>query len=322
VGDAWRTRWDSLRLFTLAKNSRLPGLSFPAPDDHFPTKDEMAEYLEAYAERFDLPVQLNTTVSTLTQNGDRYLLDTDAQCVTAESVVVAIGPYHHPNIPAFANDLDPSITQFHSSRYRNPDQLSAGDVLVVGTGNSGAEIAVELAATDRTVWLSGRDVGDIPLPLDAFGNRLVNGLFSWLTGTVLTTDTWAGRTLKKRFQGGGDPRIRISTTDIREAGIEWMPRTEGVTDGTPRLDDGRVLDVTAVVWATGFHPDYTWIEVPGVTLNENGYPIHDRGVIDGEPGLYVLGLPYQYTPVSALIRGVGTDARYIAECLRMRTDSQ
>lgn len=322
VGDAWRTRWDSLRLFTLAKNSRLPGMSFPAPDDHFPTKDEMADYLEAYAERFDLPIRLNTTVNTLCRNDDRYVLDTDSQPVEADRVVVATGPYHHPNIPEFAESLDPAITQLHSSSYRNSDQFPHGDVLVVGTGNSGGEIVVEIAATGRRTYLSGRDVGDIPLPLTIFGNRAVNWIFSWLTGTVLTTDTWAGRTLKERFQGGGDPRIRVSATDIRGAGVEWEPRVEGVTDGTPRLDDGRVLDVDGIVWATGFRPDYSWIELPGLTLDEDGYPVHNRGVVEGEPGLYFVGLPFQYTPVSALVRGVGRDARYIAERLLAAGDNE
>lgn len=319
VGDSWRNRWDSLRLFTPARYDSLPGMAFPASDGYYPTKDEMADYLEAYADRFDLPVHLDTSVKTLTQNGNRYLLETDSQRFLAANVVVATGAFHTPTIPSFAEDLNPAITQLHSSSYQRPTQLPDGDVLVVGTGNSGAEIAVELAATSRHTWLSGRDVGSIPL-LKLFDIRMF-WVISWLSGTVFTVDTWFGRRLKQRFQNGGDPRVRFTATDIREAGIEWVPRTEGVADGTPRLTDGRVLDVDAVVWATGFRPDYSWIELPGVTFGEDGYPIHHRGVIDGAPGLSVVGLPYQYTLIPA-ISHIAIDASYIADHLLTTENSQ
>jgi putative flavoprotein involved in K+ transport len=319
VGDSWRNRWDSLRLFTPARYDSLPGMAFPASDGYYPTKDEMADYLEAYADRFDLPVHLDTSVKTLTRNGNRYLLETDSQRFFAANVVVATGAFHTPTIPAFAEDLNPAITQLHSSSYQRPTQLPDGDVLVVGTGNSGAEIAVELAATSRHTWLSGRDVGSIPL-LKLFDSR-VFWVISWLSSTVFTVDTWLGRILKQRLQNGGDPRVRFTATDIREAEIEWVPRTEGVADGTPRLTDGRVLDVDAVVWATGFRPDYSWIELPGVTYDEDGYPIHHRGVIDGAPGLYVVGLPYQYTLIPT-ISGIAIDASYIADHLLTAGDSQ
>lgn len=315
VGDAWRNRWESLRLFTSAKNSSLPGMEFPTSDTHYPTKDEMADYLETYAERFDLPVQLNTSVDVLTRNEDRYALAADSQRFAADHVVVATGPFHDPNVPGFADQLDPSITQIHSSEYHAPEQLPNNDVLVVGAGNSGAEIAVELASTDRYIYLSGRDTGHIPLVF--FNNRA----FSWAAKNVLTVDTWIGRTLKERAQGQGDPTIRLKSRDIRRAGVERVSRTEDVTNGKPCLDDGQIIDVAAVVWATGFHPDFSWIELPGVTFGDDGYPIHYRGVVDEAPGVYFLGLPYQYTLVSATIVGVDPDARYIAEHMRTRTGS-
>lgn len=316
IGDGWRTRWDSLQLFTQAQYSSLPGMPFPAPDGYYPTKDEMANYLETYATRFDLPVQLNTRVDTLTRTGDCYTLTTDSQCFQANNVIVATGPFHHPTLPEFSNSLDSSITHLHSSAYRNPTQLPDGDVLVVGAGNSGAEIARELATTDRRTFLSGRDTGSIPLNL--FNNRV----FWLLAGTVLTFDTFIGRKLKKRAQGNGDPLIRLTSKDLRQAGIKRVPRIDGVVDGLPRLEDGQILNVAAVVWATGFHPDYSWIEVPALRFDVNGYPIHDRGVVGGEPGLFFLGLPYQHTLVSATIGGVCTDARYIAEKLRTETDAE
>lgn len=309
VGDVWRNRWDSLRLFTPARYSSLPRLSFPAPDSYYPTKDEMADYLEVYAEEFDLLVCLKTKVDTLTrvQSGNRYVLAADSQRFTANNVVVATGPLQHPNVPEFADELSPSITQLHSSAYQNPDQLP-DDVLVVGAGNSGAEISVELAATNREVWLSGRDVGRIPTGLD---NRFV----WWVFSTILTTDSWLGHKFEERSEGGGTPLIRLSSTDIRQANIERVPRTDGTVDGKPRLTNERVLDVGAVLWATGFRPDYGWIELPGLTFDEDGYPVNDRGVIDEEPGLYFLGLPFQYSLTSGLIGGIGADARYIAEYL-------
>lgn len=315
IGDTWRDRWDSLRLFTSARNSSLPGMPFPAPDDYFPTKDEMADYLETYATEFDLPVRLDTRVETLTRNDDCYVLEAGSNRLTATNVVVATGPFQHPEIPECAQGLDPSITQLHSRGYRSPDQLPAGDVLVVGAGNSGAEITVELAGAGRCTWLSGRDTGHIPSAV--FNSRLV----WWLFGSVLTVDTWIGHKIKERSKGRGDPLIRLTPAAIRQSGVERVVRTAGVTDGKPRLEDGRVLDVDVVVWATGFRPRFGWIEVPELTLDADGYPVHDRGVVDGEPGLYFLGLPFQRTPVSATIRGIGPDAKYVAAQLNVATKS-
>ncbi|WP_247002645.1 flavin-containing monooxygenase [Halosolutus gelatinilyticus] len=306
IGDTWRNRWDSLRLFTLARNSSLPGMSFPASDDYFPTKDEMADYLQTYATELTLPIRLNTRVKALIRNNDYYVLQTESNRLTATNVVVATGPFQRPYIPKFADELTPSITQLHSSDYQNPAQLPAGSVLVVGAGNSGAEIAVELTGDGRSTWLSGRDTGHIPCWL--FNSRL----FWWLSGTIFTVDTWLGRKIKKRSLGQGDPLIRLTPADIRQSGVERVARTEGMTDGKPRLEDGQVLDVDVVVWATGFRPGFEWIDLPGLTLDENGYPIHEKGVVTEEPGLYFLGLPFQRTPVSATIRGVGPDAEYIA----------
>lgn len=323
VGDAWRNRWDSLRLFIPAGFSSLPGMPFPAANAYFPTKDEMASYLESYSDQFDLPVQLDTTVESLTRNGDRYVLDAGTQRISADHVVVATGGYHHPNVPGFAPRLAPSITQLHSSEYRNPDQLSEGDVLVIGAGNSGAEIAIELAA-GRRVWLSGRDTGhlpqwdsdDLPRWLFWFNGRI----FQWLFSDLLTVDTWLGRKMKARSQKGGDPLIRLTPDDLEQAGVERVPRVEGMVDGTPRLDDGRLLDAAAVIWATGFRPDFSWIEVPGLSCDADGSPIHDRGVVDDEPGLYFLGLPFQRSVLSATLVGVGSDAQYIANYLLTRAD--
>lgn len=303
VGETWRNRWDSLRLFTPAFHSGLPGMPFPAPGRSFPTKDETADYLEAYARKFDLPVHLGRRVEALSRRDDGYLLIAGDERYAARHVVVATGPYRRPYIPAFADQLDPAIAQIPATAYRNPGHVPAGDVLVVGAGNSGAEIAVELAASRRT-YLAGRDTGHVPLGL------IHNCLSLWLADHLLTLDTRLGRKMREMHGQGGDPLVRLNAEQIAAAGVERAPRVDGVADGKPRLADGRALDVAAVVWATGFRPDFGWIDLP--IFDAAGNPIHRRGLVDGAPGLVFLGLPFQYTPTSTHIGGVGRDARHLA----------
>jgi putative flavoprotein involved in K+ transport len=312
VGDAWRNRWDSLRLFTPAFHNGLPGMPFPAPRGYFPAKDELADYLERYAARFTLPVRSGRWVDALSGHDGGYMLSASGERYAAENVVVATGAYHAPHIPDFARQLDARVVQLHSSAYRNPDQLPAGDVLVVGAGNSGAEIAVELAAT-RTTYLAGRDTGHIPL-------RLVHNRVSlWLADRLLSADTRLGRMMRDARRHQGDPLIRLTSKDLAAAGVERAPRVEGVTHGRPRLADGRLMDVTVVVWATGFRPDFGWITLP--IFDTAGYPRHGRGVVDAARGLYFLGLPFQHTPTSTHVGGVGRDARHIAAQLAAGTGS-
>ena len=306
VGDAWRNRWDSLRLFTPAFHSGLPGMPFPAPGRSFPTKDETADYLETYARTFDLPLRLGRHVESLSPHEEGYLVRDGDERYLAEHVVVATGPYRHPNIPGFAAELDPAIAQLHSSAYRNPGQLPEGGVLVVGAGNSGAEIAVELAESRRT-YLSGRDTGHLPVGL------IHNRLSLWLADHVFTTDTRLGRKMSEAMGRRGDPLVRLKAKDIAAAGVKRVPRVDGIVDGKPRLMDGRSLEVAVVVWATGFRPDFGWIELP--IFDEDGDAIHHRGVVDAARGLYFLGLPFQYTPTSTHVGGVGKDARHLAEHL-------
>jgi putative flavoprotein involved in K+ transport len=288
----------------------LPGMPFPAPGSYFPTKDETADYLEVYARKFELPIRLRRRVKSLSHHDGSYLVSTADERYVAEQVVVATGPYQQPKIPTFAAGLDPAIVQLHSSTYRNPNQLPEANVLVVGAGNSGAEISVDLAATRRT-YLSGRDAGYIPV-------SLIHNRFSlWLADRVLTTDNVLGRKMSEAHRGRGAPLVRLKPKDIASADVELVPRVEGVVDGKPRLADGRVLDVAAVVWATGFRLDFGWIKLP--IFDAGGYPIHHRGVVDAAPGLYFLGLPFQYTPTSEHVGGVGKDAQYISEHIAARS---
>jgi len=312
IGTSWRERWDSLRLFTPAWISCLPGMPLSAPADAFLTKDEVADYLEAYTSRFHLPVRLNTMVDTLTREGDHYLLTMGDQQLVAEHVVVATGSYLQPRSPAFASELDPTIKQYHSHAYHNPNQLQQGEVLVVGAGSSGAEIALELAPT-RRVWLAGRDPGHRPkniLPM-------FRSLYWWLLHKAINTNNRIGRRFKDQAEKGGAPLIGIPKNAFERAGMERVPRMTGVQDGKPLLQDGRELSVANVIWCTGYAPDYRWIHLP--VFGSEGYPIHARGVVEGEAGLYFLGLPFQYTLTSSFIGGVGRDARYIAERIATRS---
>lgn len=304
VGDVWRRRWESLRLFTPAEYNNLPGLPFPVPAGHLPLKNEVADYLEAYAQRFDLPVCLNTLVESVTHDGDHYIITTSSRTHKANNVVIAAGAFHTPYIPEFNAALDPNIQQLHSSEYRIPDQLQAGTVLVVGAGNSGVQIATELAET-RNVWLSGRDTGVIPRRL------LGKDFFWWLTRTVfkVTVDSWLGRRLAVRVRGG-DPIFSDIADALSRSSVERVPHTAGVRGGKPILEDGRVLEVANVVWCTGFKPNYFWISLP--VFDESGYPIHYRGVVKDAPGLYFVGLPGLFRVNSNLLGGVGADAEYIA----------
>lgn len=312
IGASWRKRWDSLRLFTPTRYSGLPGMPFLAPANAFLTKDEVADYLEAYAARFHLPVRLGTVVDTLSREADHYLLTTDDQRLEAGHVVVATGAFQHPNVPSFADRLDPAIAQFHSNAYHHPTQLQEGAVLVVGAGNSGAEIALELAQTRRT-WLAGRDTGHLPKRYPP----LILELYWWLIHQALNADNKMGRRFKELTGKKGAPLVGISQKDFERTRVERVPPVVGVQDGKPVLQDGSVLSVANVFWCTGFAPDFRWIDLP--VFGSDGYPVHYRGVVDGEPGLYFLGLPFQYTLTSSLIGGVGRDARYIAEQIAARS---
>jgi putative flavoprotein involved in K+ transport len=307
VGAAWRDRWDSLRLFTPARFNHLPGMPFPAPGGYFPTKDEMADYLEAYAARFDLPVELGVRVDELGRDGNGYLITAGHRSLEARHVVVATGAATTPRVPAFAEQLDPAIVQLHSVDYRNPGQLRDGAVLVVGAGNSGAEIALELARTHR-IWLAGRDTGRIPITLGGPVFEAMNRL--------LTVDTRLGRRFAAQGAGRGTPLVRVRPQDLTDAGVQRTPRVSGVRGGRPVLDDGRVLEVDNVVWCTGFARDHRWIRLP--VFGPGGDPVHHRGVVDAAPGLYFVGLPLQYSLASSLVGGVGADAQHLVEQITAR----
>lgn len=313
TGDSWRKRWDSLRLFTPALFDGLPGRPFPAPSYSFPTKDEMADYLETYAAHYKLPVQLDSRVDCLSRGKDLFEAAVGDVNFKAHNVVVAMSDWQKPRVPRFAPELDPSIVQMHSSEYRNPSQLREGGVLVVGAGNSGAEIALELAR-NHSVWLSGRPTGHIPFRIDSLAYRLILARLvgRGLIHHILTIKTPIGRKMRKKFLSRGQPLVRLSPQDLADAGIQRVPRTAGVQDGLPVLEGSRVIDVKNVIWCTGFHPGFSWIDLP---IFKNGEFMHERGVVANVPGLYFVGLTFLFAASSSMIHGVGRDAKYVVKAI-------
>lgn len=320
VGDAWRARWDSLRVFTPARYSGLPGMDFPGSPYAFPTKDEVADYLETYAQRFDLPVELGVRVDGLERSGDSFLVTAGDRRIEAANVVVAMASYQVPKVPDFAAELSDDVVQLHASDYRNPDQLQDGDVLVVGAGNSGAEIALDVADRHKT-WLSGRDVGHVPFNIDSwFGRHLgVPFVMRVLFHRILTTGTPIGRRKRPKMLSQGIQLIRTKPGDLAAAGVERVPRTTGVRDGCPVVGDDVVLDVENVIWCTGFRPDFSWIDLPIFDgMEQPKEPVHVRGVVPDESGLYFVSLFFLYAMTSGLFTGVGRDAKYVVDDLTSR----
>jgi putative flavoprotein involved in K+ transport len=310
VGDTWRARWDSLRLYSPAFRDGLPGMPFPAPPASYPTACEMGDYLEAYAAEFELPVRSGVAVDELGKDGGRYVVRAGDTTFESENVVLATGVFQKPHVPQLAEELDPSITQLHSGDYRNPSQLQPGAVLVVGASHSGSDIAFE-AAAKHDVILSGRDTGQIPVPIESRRGRLFFRALFFAGSRVLTADTPIGRKVRPELRHGGGPLLRYRRKDLRRAGVERvLERTVGVDGGKPVLEDGRVLDVRNVVWCTGFRPDYSWIRLP-FAIGADGYPEQYRGVIGSSPGLYVVGLPFLHSFTSMLIGGAGKDAERV-----------
>ena len=317
VGDAWRNRWDSLRLFTPSRLDGLPGMPFPGYHWGFPSKDEFADYLESYAEHFDINVKTGVRVEKLFRDGDVFVAIAGDRRFEADNVVVAMSSWQKPRMPEFANDLDPSIVQLHVADYRNPSQLQEGPVLVVGAGNSGAEVAKELART-HDVWLSGPSTGKLPFRPESVAARVLMPFVGRVIfHRVLTTSTPIGRKARPKMVSTGEPLIRVKPKDLEEGGVERVPRVTGVQHGQPHLEDGRRLHPANLVWCTGFKPEFSWIDLPEVD-RENPEPSHDRGAVEGVPGLYFLGLKFLHSVSSEQIHGVGRDAAHIADAIGAR----
>jgi putative flavoprotein involved in K+ transport len=311
IGDSWRKRWDSLRLYSPAFKDGLPGMPFPAPKTAYPTKDEMGDYLEAYATAFELPVRRSAAVEALTKEDGRYSATTSDRRFVADNVVVATGVFRKPYTPEFAGDLDPDITQLHSNDYRNPSQLQEGPLLVVGASHSGSDIAYEASASHEVV-LSGTDTGQLPVPVESRRGRIGFRVLVFAGTHILNVDTPMGRKMRPHIRHGGGPLLRYRKKDLLAAGVERVVgHTVGVEGGLPVLSDGRVLDVRNVVWCTGFRPDFSWIRLP-LEFGDDGYPVQYRGAAASSPDLYFAGLPFLHSFASMLIAGSGRDSEHVA----------
>jgi putative flavoprotein involved in K+ transport len=308
VGDSWRQRWDSLRLFTPAQHNGLPGLPFPAVRGTLPAKDEIADYLSNYAKKYSLPVQFNTKVTELKCKDKGYELITSKGDIYADNVIIATGTNPKAYIPAFSVELNKSIVQIHSSQYKNPESFPALDTLVVGAGTSGVEIAIELSKS-RPTMISGRGTPHIP----DFIFRFAGKLYWWFAHNILTNRTPIGRKVKPKIITSGAPLISVSMKNVKEAGIEHLPRLKGVEQGLPLLEDGRILNVTSIVWSTGYRPDFSWIKFD--ITDHSGWPINSRGISQKFKGLYFVGMLFQFGLTSGLVGGVGRDAKFVVNHL-------
>jgi len=314
IGDHWRDRWDSLRLYSPAKYDSLPGLRFPGKAWAWPTGREMADYLETYARHFDLPVRTGVRVSAVDPTGHGFLVTTqDGRRIAAHQIVVASGPFRTPNVPDIASRFDPSIVQLHSHDYHEPGQLPDGPVLVVGLAHSGADIAFELANAGHRTVLSGAAHGQVPFRVtDNERARIGWPIVQFVFKHVLTIRTPMGRRMLTQVRQSGGPLLRVRLADLDRAGIERHDaRTIGARDGKPELADGTVVDAASVIWATGYRPDYAFVHAPIVA--PDGWPDQVRGVSKTTPGMYFVGVPFQYAFSSMLVTGAGRDAQFVVD---------
>ena len=317
IGDAWRRRWDSLELFTPRRYDGLDGMRMPGDPAGSPTKDEMAAYLEDYAARFDLPVRTGHRVTALRRDGDSFTAETTSGTFRAQQVVVAMSNYQRPRIPGFAADLDAGIRQLHAYDYRNPAQLLPGRVLIVGAGNSGAEIANDIAAGHEVI-VAGPSTGEIRGSYSGFFNqhvlvRVVNGL---VFPHLMSVDTPMGRRARPKVMTHGVPLIRVKSRELARLGVVRAGRVTGAEDGRPVVD-GAPVDVANVIWCSGYDPGLDWIDLP--ILDDRGEPRHERGVVPEVPGLYFVGLHFLTSMASAMVHGVGRDASRIAALAAARS---
>lgn len=316
IGDNWRHQWDSLRLYSPAQHDGLPGMPFPAPKGSYPGKDQVGDYLEAYAHRFALPVRLDTRVRALDRDGDGFVVTTSAGRLACRNVIVATGTFGRtPQVPNIAGELRPDILQLHSSQYRRPGQLRDGPVLVVGASHSGADIAYEVAASHPTI-LAGRDCGQIPPRLDSPAMRALFPVLLFVWFHVLTRRTPMGRKMAAHVRHHGGPMLRVKRADLQARGVERVTsRVDEVRDGLPVVD-GTPREVGTVVWATGFRQAFDWIHLP--VFGDDGYPREERGVVADVPGLFFTGLSFQYAFSSMLIGGAGRDAAHVVDRVAAR----
>lgn len=321
IGDSWRERYDSLRLFSARRFSSLPGMPAPGGPRHCPARDELADYLEAYARRFRIPVHGSTRVLRAEQDGEGFLLTLSTPAggdrLHADRLIIAAGAHRRPVRPPFADLLDPGIAQVHSLGYRSMQDLPDGSVLVVGAANSGTDIALDAARAGREVVLAGRHPGQTPVDIDTLRGFVASHAILFAL-RHLTVRTRPGRAARDRQRGHGLMLIRNRLADLEAAGVRRVGRVEGVREGLPVVEGGEPLHPSVVVWCTGSGPDLSWLDVTGA-LDEDGAPRHVEGVSTAVPGLGFVGLDFQYSAASATIQGMDRDARAVVAAVLRST---
>ena len=314
VGDSWRERYRSLRLFSPRRLSELPGLGLGIGYFAFPTGTQLADYLERYAAAIDAPLRLSTRVDRLTHTAGRFALElSSGETVSATRVIAAVGAHRVPVTPPFATELDPSIHRLHSLDYRGPEDLAPGPVLVVGAANSGTDIALEAAASGHDTTLAGRHPGQVPIHIDHPIGNLLSAVFVRRLGG-LTLDTERGRRAFAEARGHGVNLVRNKIADLDRAGVRRTGRIVAVENGLPVIDGGEAVRVSTVVWCTGSGPELRWVDIPAA-FGADGAVAHERGLATAVPGLAFMGLPFQYAPTSATLMGMGRDAAHVVSRL-------
>jgi putative flavoprotein involved in K+ transport len=312
VGEVWNERWDSLRLFTPSQYNSLPGLLFPGKKGTFPSKTEMGSYLNRYAEKFELPVYLKKKVIKIKNHGQcDFEVVTDSESIFCNNLVIATGGNQKPNFPFFRSSLNDSVFKIHSSEYKKPQSIPQGEVLVVGVGTSGVQIAIDLSKTHK-VYLSGKPTFHIPDFIFKYFGRF----YWWFINNILTINTPMGRKAREGVLTGGAPLINVSMKDAFAAGVELLPRVDKVDGDQLKFVDGTKRKFKNIVFATGFSPDYSWLDIK--FDYELGWPKNNRGISSDRQGLYFVGMIFQFGLTSAIIGGVGRDAKYVCDTILKR----
>lgn len=307
IGESWRNRYDSLTLFTPRSYSSLPGLSLKGNQNHYPTKDEISDYLLHYANTFSLPIQLNTSITMLEKANGHFIVSSNQGEYKGKNVIVTTGPFQEPLIPEFSHLLSDKVLQLHSSKYKNPSQLLEGRTLVVGGGNSGAQIAVELSYYSEVYLSVGHKMRFLPQDI---ANKSIFWWFDKFGVYKANVNTKVGQFIKNK----PDPIFGFDLkSQLKNKSVILKSRVISADKNQLFFDDSSSVEVSNVIWSTGFKSDYKWINIPCI-INDRGLPNQQRGVTSIK-GLYFLGLAWQNSRGSALLQGVGTDAEYIVESL-------
>lgn len=309
IGASWLNRWDSLKLFTPAEYNNLPGLKFDAPNGYYPNKFDIANYFKEYVAHFNIPMQFNTLITSVKkcENGI-FILTHENGVIETQNVIVATGPFHTPYTPPCHTNIAETTLQLHSNYYKSIRQLQHGDALAVGAGDSGYQILDEVSKdTSRKVYFSG-ETRVKTIPQQFFGKTL----WWWLSliGFLsFTKYSWIGRKISSIPQPviGTDVKEILSRENVIPVG-----RTKDAMGEDLIFEKEKISTIKNVIWATGYRPNFHWIE--GLELDENNYPKNYRGVSNID-GVYFIGLPWMYTRGSATLGGVSKDAAYLAKLL-------